>query len=258
MGNFMTKIFSANLNKNYLTTIPSAERSLFFTFAHILNEINAFHKLLFWSSADSFIGNEAENDGRRTFAFMFLGLLAGKLKEAGKFLWEEFDKSEFSKTYEANLRSEEKEALARIRHYFENKNNTIWRIRDSLAFHYTPEAPKALDAAFLDVPDNLKAYIEQGGRANNLYYFAEILASRALLKTKGDLGDQTIYRKLVDEILEVARWFVTAFDAITAEFIRRYQDNIWDGDAESVEFDNLQPTKSIKIPWFTDTSDIYE
>ena len=248
------KIFTFKLNKEKIKQIPSNERKFFFTIAHLANEISALLKLYLWSSQYS-PTNDAERDGQLTLKFISLSILAGKLREGQKFLWKYFDSTDLSKDYEPNLQKDGREALTKIRHYFkEYKSSFVNKIRNSLGFHYDPNA---LDKAFQEMPDDCILYLEPEGSVNNLYYFAEIIAIRAMLLEKGDLENKSILLESFQEIIDVARWFYKLAAALIAEFARRYIDGIWDGIASEVELKNLKSMLDIQISWFTDPTDAY-
>jgi hypothetical protein len=124
-----------------------------------------------------------------------------------------------------------------------------------LAFHYDPQK---LDSAFIDVPDDFDIFIEQEGNSNNLFYFGEVLAGRALLGESNNLSNENPYEKLIHEIFEVARWFTKVINEIFVFFISQYKDTIWEGTASEIKFDRLVSTLDVYLPWFTDLSQAYE
>lgn len=248
----MNKIFNAKLNKKYLSKIDKAERSFIFTLAHFTNEMNALNKLLLWTSNTTTL-NKADNLGRLTFQFMFLRFFAGKIYEGYELLRRHYYNSPLSKEFSQSLGEEAKAALKNINKYFSNSSNSIYEIRNSLAFHYDP---LKIDTTFNDAPDDLDIYIEKGGSSNNLFYFGEVVAGRALIQGSGDLSDinDNPYGNLIKEIFEVGRWFTKVTNQILTCFLEKHKENIWDGFAEEVEFKSLISTLDIQIPWFTDFS----
>jgi hypothetical protein len=161
-----------------------------------------------------------------------------------------------SKEYLQNMNDEANVALKNINKYF-SKENIIYKIRNSLAFHYNPQK---LDSGFINAPDDLDVYIEKTGNSNNLFYFGEVVAGRALLSESGNLNDESEnpYQKLIHEIFEVGRWFSTAVNHILRRFIEKHKEKIWDGVATEVEFENLVSVLDVHIPWFTDMSKVEE
>jgi hypothetical protein len=252
----MNKIYNSKLNKEYLRSIDKTERAVFFTLAHFLNEMNALNKLLFWVSITPSFNNKAENLGRLTYQFMFIRYFAGKLHEGHELLSKSFYGSGISKEYAQNMNDEATTALKNIHKYF-SKENMINKIRNSLAFHYNPQK---LDGGFINAPDDLDIYIEQTGNSNNLFYFGEVVAGRALLSESGNLNDKSEnpYQKLIHEIFEVGRWFSTVVNHILRRFIEKHKEKIWDGVATEVEFENLVSVLDVHIPWFADMSKVEE
>jgi hypothetical protein len=187
---------------------------------------------------------------------MFIRYFTGKLYEGHELLSKSFYGSGISKKYTKNMNDEANAALKNINKYFSKANN-IRKIRNSLAFHYNPQK---LDSGFVNAPDDLDVYIEQTGNSNNLFYFGEVVAGRALLSESGNLDDKSDnpYQNLIHEIFEVSRWFSTAVNHILRYFIEKYKDKIWDGVAKEVEFEKLASVLDVHIPWFTDISQVEE
>lgn len=246
-------IYVAKLNKAALEAIPSHERSLFLSLAHFSNELNAFHKLVLWSGKFT-SRNNAEINGQLSLMLMFSKLLAGKLYEAYELLKKKFYGTKLSREYEDSLPAEARDALDQIKRYF-SRSNIISHVRNNYAFHFSSEE---LRMTLPSVPDELEIYLQKDGSANNLYYFAEVIETRALLQSIDSEDEQIAYRKLMEEIGKVAHWFTIVCDLLVAEFIRRHISNIWKESATEVPFDNLEPFQNIRIPWFTDTANLNE
>lgn len=242
-------MYMAKLNKATLETVPPDERSLFLSLAHLANEINAFHKLVLWS-AEFTPGNNAETSGQVSLMLMFLKLLAGKLNEGNVLLKKKFYSVGLFREYKNSLSAEARETLDKINKYF-GQSNTINRVRNNYAFHYSPDE---LGATLPSVPDELEVYLQQGASANNLYYFAEVVANRALLRSMGLEDEQTAYHQLMQEIVQVAHWFIIVCDSLITLFLGKYAGGIWQEAAIEISFSNLPPFRSIRIPWFTETS----
>lgn len=245
------RIFVAKLSKEKLNSASPTERSFFFIMAHLVNEINALNKLIFWSH-EYLTQNSAEENGKVSLTFILLRLLAGKLNEGNKLLRKKFYGSKISKDYIPALSAKGQEALNQIKRYF-NGTNSVTHIRNNYAFHYSPEE---LDSVLPTVPEELKVYVSDGGSANTLYYFAEVLANRAILRTIDDKDDYAAYKRLVEELPMVAGWFIDCAESLIVEFMSRHEENIWDGLAEEVHFEKLPSITDIQIPWFTETSDL--
>lgn len=246
------RIFVAKLSKEKLSLTSSpAERSFFLVMAHLVNEINALNKLILWSHEYP-TQNTAEESGKMSLTFLLLRLLAGKLNEGNELLQKKFYGSKISKSYVPALNTKGQEALSQIKRYF-NGPNAVTEIRNNFAFHYSPEE---LDTVLPTVPEELELYVSDEGSANTLYYFAEVLAIRAILRTIDDRDSYSAYKKIVEELPMIAGWFIDFAEALLLEFLSKQEKNIWDGFAEEVQFDTLPSITEIKIPWFTDTASL--
>lgn len=247
----MNKVFNAKLNKKFLKSISKDERAFIFAMVHFSNEMNALNKLLLWTSRTP-SPNRAEVLGRLTYQFMFIRYFAGKLFEGHQLFSKSFQGAKISKEYIPYLSEEGKTALKNINGYF-SKKNAIYKIRNTLAFHYDPQK---LDSEFIDTPDDFDIFLEEKGSSNNLFYFAEVMAGRALISESGDLRDKNDnpYENLIKEVFRVARWFSNVINEIFVLFANKYSDNIWETQPIEVEFENLISTLDIHIPWFTDIS----
>jgi hypothetical protein len=246
-------IFRARLKKDFLVSLPEEERKLFLALGHIGNEINALHKLILWSS-DFSSDNQAVLHGKISFSLMFVRFLAGKLKEAHKLITQRFLSAPVGKAYEAELSPEGRQALDNIKRYF-GRQNIIDQVRNSFAFHYSPDA---IDSVLPGVSDELDLYLGDDGGANTLYYFSEVLANMALLDAMGETDLASAMGRLIADVLAVAKSVLNFAEAFMARFVEKHSPDVWDGFAEPVSVDDLQSIRSISLPWFTDSSTLSE
>lgn len=245
-------VFRAKLSKEGLQQLSPEERRLFLSLGHIANEIKALQKLLVWSS-DFSPDHEPIVHGRISFSLMLLKILAGKLNEAHETIRKNFYNPEVSRSYAPKLSKSGKDALAKIKRYFDGAN-TIHTVRNTHAFHYSPES---IDAALTEgLPEELVLYMEDSGNANNLFYFSEVLAGKSLLRTLGSGDDLGAFRRLIQETLSIAGLVNDFAEAFMLEFLGRHRDSIWEGTGQPVPLENLTPFLSVRLNWFTDTSDI--
>lgn len=233
---------------------PEGERSLFLSVAHLVNEINALRKLVLWSYYFSSSGNTTEDSGQVSLTAMFLKLLAGKLNEGQELLRKTFYGTGISRDYLPFLTEEGQHALSDIKRYFKGRN-AVHEVRKGFAFHYSPDE---MNAVIPDISEELTLYIEDGGSANNLYYFAEVIANTAMLKSIKAVDLQDAFERFSGEVRQVAGWFTVACDSLMLEFLKRHSDGIWNGNAKEVDIDDLRPFEEVRIPWFSDTSRLRE
>ena len=246
-------IYLAKLSKAQLQNLSSAERSLLFILAHLSNEITALEKAVLWSGRYT-PGNSAEIAGQVTLMLMFLKLLAGKLNEGRNILQTHFFGQPLAREFFPFLSPESQEAAGKLKRYF-GGTNAIHTTRITDAFHYSPNK---MDLQLSDVPDEMEIYVPKEGSANNLYYFAEVLANRALLEEVGGNKETDVLHRLQMEIGEAAHWVHVISDDLIKVILGKYVDRIWESAAVEVEIGDPPKFDDIRIPWFVDISGLKE
>ena len=276
-----SRIYKATLDKAWLESLPSEDRIFFLTLAHILNEINALYKLLYWTSDIS-----SESDllvlGQLTFSRIAVITLVGKLKEANEFLndYNFFTMRNINfQNYKKTMSQEGIDAISNIHKYFKKKN--FMHVVRNLTFHYPKSKNehdrKKLEDGFSSVlPEELTLYLEKGGSSNDLYYFAEAVFARSLyelvddsdvipdelvddsdivpdklVNDSDDVQDKLIQAmiKLQRESMEVAGWFRQFGHAFIVAFLNEHGKPAL---TEEVELPSLESFSDIQLPWFTD------
>ncbi len=242
--------YVVKVNRKTLEQMPDTDRVLLLSFAHFANELRALERLAVWSLPRQSL-SDPENAGRVTLTFMFLKLIAGKLNEAYNLVHDKFYGTGASRELVPLFSEDGKVALEKIKTYFSSGENLVHRIRNLDAFHYgAAEVRVALDG----IPDEMEVYLQNGPSVNKLYYFAEVLAVRAILTDWGfppSEGDEALY-SLEREILNVAHWFTILSDQLIATTIKKYIDAIWDGVAIPVDVGPVPGFDEVRIPWFVD------
>ncbi len=248
-------VYRATLSKEALLDLDSADRRLFISIAHVANEVKGMQKLLLWSSNFQ-DDNDALVQGRISLSLLLLRKLAGTLNEAHRVIQQRFTSTKMGRDYQPLLSSKGKEALRWLKHYF-GSTNLVNGIRNRHAFHYSPEG---IDSGLADLPDKLEMYLEDTGSANNLFYFAEALATRSLLKeaSGGGQNEAVAFNSIVSDINEVARRVDDFAEAFMSAFIELHAETVWEGNAQKVSFESLTRFSSVTIDWFTDTSTLKE
>ncbi len=244
-------IYRGRLNKAELLRLPDHERILFCAIAHLQNEISILLRAVLWSS-DFSSDNQAEIQGQISTSLFFVKLLAGKMRE-GWTLLEKFFFSHklLSSDFQVHANHKQKEALEALSRYF-GKGNVIHDVRTDFAFHYSPES---LDAVLASTPDELDLYIEEEGNANSLYYFAEVLANRAVLDRVNVSNGKDAMDRFIGEVVTVAEQFTRFGQAFMSYVIKRQGQSIWQEPAKCVQFSILPSFSEMRFPWFTDTTD---
>lgn len=245
------EIFRGQLKKDELLLIPDSERELLVAVAHLQNEIRFLLRAVLWST-DFSSDNESTVHGQVSLSMFFTKLLAGKLREGWELLQAcYFSKQEISMDFEKNGSSEALAALAELKRYF-GKSNLLHRLRNDHSFHFSPtEIQRELE----ETTDDLDMYVEKDTDANTLYYFAEVLANRAAIKSTGlEFGPEAL-GQLNAEVTSVAGMYSRMNNGLIHYVLSKYKPGIWKGSAQLVKFEELPSYAAFRFPWFADTSD---
>jgi hypothetical protein len=243
----------AKIDKTALLNAPKEERVLFFGLAHMANEIKAYEKLYLWSS-QTFDEGEGWAEGKLTMSLMLTKALAGKLYEGYQMFERDYLNTNLFSTYNPSLPEEIKNAIEKLKIYFQS-DNLIELTRNQFAFHYSP---KKMDRVLKNLPEDLKIYIETNGNANNLYYFAELLANYALLFEIDSNDWQAAFRKLRENLSEIVQLFSAICDGLMMKFMGLRIEDFWQDYATEVKLEGMRSFTEIQLPWFTDTVTLFK
>lgn len=243
-------IYRGQLKKEGLLNTPGPERTLFFALAHLHNEVNFLHRVLIWSS-DFSSTNAAESQRTLSLSMFFLKLMAAKLKEGWQILNSYFFGARLSQDFEARALQRARDALARLKGVF-SRANILDEVRTDFAFHYSPSE---VDRALAATPDDLDLFLEDGSNINSLYYFAEVLANRAVLQRVDRADEARAMDSLIRQVGAVGLDFLIFCDGYMHLFIDRYATQIWKDKAKPVTFGALPRFREVRLPFFVDVSD---
>ena len=245
------KVIRVELGKGQLLAMPEPERAFFLTLGHILNELNALTRMMYWAAGTPAKENSPEDHGRFAVVLLLVRLLAGKLNEAWEFFQRSFFGAGLSKRYEPQLDDMAESALGLLKRYFGSRNH-VHVIRNDFAFHYSPQE---ISAVLPKVEDRLPVYLEREVVPNNLFYSSEMLLAQALLEAIMDENDTDPYDSLVKELFDVSAWFAQASDGLLEAILMNHGELRISGP-EEVQFEALENFQDVTIPWFTDTSHV--
>lgn len=190
-----------------LQQMPEAERAFLLLAGHMQNELNSLHKVFAWCLSGQGRTSPIESLANGVQAQLYARLLAGKLLEARNALDKAFFGARISRRIEASLHPVAKEALTRLKAYFD-KPNVIYRVRNSFAFHYAAEE---FERHWARVADNPNFEIILGGTVgNNLDLASELVVNTAVLNSTGQQDDSAALQTFLDDVQSIARDF-TAF-----------------------------------------------
>lgn len=244
------KVVEITLHRDKLLALPELERTFFIGLGHFANEINAVTKLLYWAAVPE-KPNSVEDRGNFVMMLVLIRYLAGALNESWLLIDKKFHGTGLSKTYHPMLGEESSNEIKSLKRYF-NRTNAAKQIRNKFAYHYSAEE---VATALPHVEKELHAYLDNSTAPNNLFHFSEVLLGKAIVDHIESTVQKTSLIELVDELLEVSALFQHVADALMTAIITSHGEELRVKHPEEVLFEDLMKFKSVKLPWFTDTSD---
>lgn len=243
------KIRRIPLPKDTLLQMSQEEPAFFLLAGHMQNELNSLNKIFSWclnnSNANERSPIESLADG--TQAMIYARILAGKLCEAWKVLGKAFFSTKLSQRVEANLHPTAKHALKKIKLYF-GKTNSIHRVRNSLAFHYSKEQ---FDIHWEEAADEPNFELILGGTVgNNLSLAGEIVANMALLNGINSDNKSDALRAFFDEVQSITSSFT---DFLEGTILAIIEERFGSDLAAHGRDEDIIPSQSyneVKIPFF--------
>jgi len=234
--------------------MEAKERAFFLLAGHIYNELNSLNKIFSWclSNPNASQQSPIESLAQGTQAMIYARVLAGKLFEAWEALRKGFFSTKLSQRVEAKLHPTAQYALKEIKAYF-GSANTINRVRNSVAFHYSVEQ---FDIHWAEAADQTNFDLILGGTVgNNLFLAGEFVANMALLNEINSDNKSDALGTFFDEVQSIASSFTDFLEgAIWAIMEERFGSDLGalGGD------EDIYPTRSYKevaIPFFYKSDD---
>ena len=241
------KLHVWNIGKAKFESVPETERTLIIGLGHIENEINVLQKLLYWTSP-----LEKEPDVIRrahsTQAVTVAKLLAGKLWEAWQFLEHAYFASRISAEYDNALNADGKEAFDNLKKYF-GRNNIVYIVRNKFAFHYSVDQ---IRQGFSLPPDQDEWQIVLSeGVGNSLYYVADLVANYAMLNCIDPKDHWKAIDRLLKELINISRWFITFGDACWIILGDKYLRELGEGiPVQELNLEDCPAINEVEIPFF--------
>ena len=248
----MVKLHQIRIERSALDNIPAEERTLLVLLAHAANELNILAKIFHWAAAAV---NESpiELKGNNTLVFTVVRLLTGKLYEAWKLLDKAFFGTQLFRTYTLALDDEGRSALQDLKQYFGRKN-AIEAVRNRYAFHYSPDQ---VTASYSAVPEGeeLDLFLGDSG-LNTLYYFAEVIANRALLYEINSSNPAAAMEQLRLETTRIHAAFLKVISGLMALAVKNHLGKtLYEMGASEVEISPCLTSKQVSIPFFVELDD---
>jgi hypothetical protein len=194
--------------KAILDNIPELERAFYVHIGHLRNEIMVIQKLAWWNNNNR-SGSDVLAAVNVSQGLILIRLLAGKVWEGWDLVGRAYFSTKVSHSIEAKLSIKTREALAELKAYF-GKRNIIYMIRNQFAFHYS--LPFLRDQlAKIEETDKLAIYLTRKN-VNVFYEISEAIANSAMLDAVEKGNYDGAMRKLLNEVLDVAKKFISFSD----------------------------------------------
>lgn len=181
--------------------------------------------------------------------FFYLRLLAGKAFEGWEMLRRLLFASPDARELEGELVETGKSSLGRLKRYF-GKQNLVRTIRNSFAFHFSPEQ---LESQLERTNESLDLFLENKSGVNSLFYFAEVLATSAIIEQTGAKSLEEGFDAVVKDVIGVAGDLVNLADATLHALLTRFGKDVWSKPMVEVPLPELRAFDSVSMPWLVDT-----
>jgi len=235
--------------KATLDNIPELERAFYVHIGHLRNEIMVIQELAWWNN-----NNRSGSDVRAAVnvsqGLILIRLLAGKVWEGWDLVGRAYFSTKVSQSIEAKLSIKTRAALAELKTYF-GKRNIIYMIRNQFAFHYS--LPFLRDQlAKIEETDKLAIYLTKKN-VNVFYEISEAIANSAMLDAVEKGNYYAAMRKLLTEVLDVAKKFISFSDGCLEYMVKTFLlDSATGPDWQKVELTDVPRRDELQIPFFVD------
>lgn len=240
------EIYEFRISKDELLNLPVEEQEYFLGISHVCNELTILLKMLI-ITGKPINGVDAEKNGQAAYVYFFLKLLIGKIHEIHKLI-----DDPIIKNYRDSIGEKGLEYLQKIHRFFSDANY-IKSVRDFYSFHYNFEK---IRENLPGISEDLILYIgKNGGRGNNLYYFAEVAANYAFLNSVNTVDNNVAMEKIAIDIKNLANWILNYCEYLLRAILQNVDTNFWQQKGKFVELEKIQNINDLPISWFIDVSE---
>lgn len=198
------KLLKVEVSKSKLSQIPENERIFFVLLGSLLNDLNMFQKLAYFS-ANIKTGKGILRGAQNFQALSIAQFQAGKLYDGWDLLHKKFFGTKVSKQYERELSGSGKSNLSKLKRYFNRKDNLLCIIRNEFVAHYTSNK---IETLLREIPDSEIFYMLISKEHGNCFYSMSYeLTNLAILKATGQSNIDDGMKKLLGDVLKVTRLF---------------------------------------------------
>jgi hypothetical protein len=246
------QIFTVELTKKQLASMPEEERRALLLLGHAINEINVLQKLIMMHRREPAPHKVVERVEAGQ-ALIVGRVLIGKLHEA----WELFKRrvqaeGSLRSKYLDNTIPERRSLVKKLNKHFGSKS-PLTAIRNQLSFHIADET-NLVEANFQHLSESEPWVFYLAETVGNSFYWASELVTTAgmvRLARPDTRGEADAFGRLFDLATEVSADIIELFQQIVADIIEAM-------DAEVVGVDIGSPTKlsTLHLPFFFDEDDL--
>ena len=233
-----------------LAALSGAERDFLFLSGHILNEINSLNKVFAWClnshSGDSETNIKSVANGVQSL--IYARVLAGKLWEAWASLSPAWFGPKLSTSIAPLLHKDAAASLAALKKYFNNNSNSIYRVRNSFAFHYSASE---LGANWESATEGAHLEVLLGGTVgNNLNLAAELVANSAVFKAIDSTGPEAGLKTFFSDVQTVYSHFTNFFEGATVVLLEKALGGQLGDHGYEVNVAVGQSYSEVQLPYF--------
>lgn len=243
------------ISKAKLSELAAYDRALLFMLGHIANELISLTRIALFANnyryPDSVKGNTHTSQ-----ALFIHKLLAGKLKEAWRFIRMAVLESPQGRVYAGDEATEEaRVAIRELNRHF-GRGTLLDDLRDDFVFHYLrDEWAQRIEASFARMPDAEAEFYASKTRLNTHWHASEVIVNYTMLEGIRAGDPQAAMEQLLDEITPVFSWLTTFCDHTIFSIIRRKFGE--DGDSfsshEDLRISGAPTIDEVLLPVFVRT-----
>jgi hypothetical protein len=203
------------VSKDRLRAMPADERALLILLGYAANQINAFQKLVIFSSNKD--GNEAieqKLSGAQTQ--MFARIVIGVLNEALRLVQQRFLGSPIGKEYIPRLDEKGKKSLDELRKFI--GSNLLTKLRTNYIFHHPFESDitAAFEIAAADPAwDAEWNWYFSGSNYNSFYFLNEFVMLHGIMNAIGEPDLVSAQERIMQELKSVSEAMVEFIMSLT-------------------------------------------
>ena len=240
------EIYEFRISKDGLLNLPVKEQEYFLGISHVCNELTILLKMLV-ITGNPINGVNADKNGQAAYEYFFLKLLIGKIHEIHKII-----DDPIIKNYRDSIGEKGIEYLQKIHKFFSDANY-IKSVRDYYSFHYNFEK---IRENLPGISEDLLMYIDtNSGRVNNLYYFAEVAANTALIKSINIDDNSLAMEKIKNDTMNLVDWILNYCEYLIRAIIQNMGEEFWQQKGKLIELNKIQNLNDFPVSWFIDIAE---